>query len=371
MSVPFIDVRVKNPEMRARIDTVLAKLIDDASYIGGNEVQKFSEEFGAFCGGGKCVTVANGTDALILALKALGVGPGDEVITVPFTFIATAEAITHVGASVRFVDIHPKSYTMDPNELKRAITSKTKAIIPVHLFGQPADMDPIMDIARVHKAAVIEDAAQAHGAEYKGKRVGTLGDIACFSFYPTKNLGAMGDGGAIVTRSEDLAAKVARLADHGRADRYFHTVEGFNSRLDAFQAAILRIKLEQLDNANARRREIAEAYNKELRKHSFATPPVVEAYAKHVFHIYSVESSQRDLFMQHLKDRNIGCGVYYPIPLHLQPAYARLKLLKGAFPVSEHLADRILGLPMFPDMTAADIETVCAAIRSFSPAVLH
>jgi len=370
MSVPFLDVRIKNPDVRSRIDRALGDLITDASYIGGKEVQLFSESFGAYCGGGKCVTLANGTDALILALKALGIGPGDEVITVPFTFIATTEAITHAGASIRFVDVNPKTYTMDVEELKRAVTSRTKAIIPVHLFGQPADMDPILDIAKERKLYVVEDAAQAHGAEYKGRRVGTLGDIACFSFYPTKNLGAMGDGGAVVSHSEEILAKVARLADHGRADRYFHTLEGFNSRLDALQAAVLRIKLERLDAMNERRRQIAETYNKALINQSFITPPAVASYAKHVFHLYCVESSHRDQLQAYLQDRKIGCGVYYPIPLHLQPAYARLGLKRGGFPVSESLSERILALPMFPDMTDDDVRTVCEALRAFSPAVL-
>ncbi|MCG3203759.1 MAG: dTDP-3-amino-3,4,6-trideoxy-alpha-D-glucose transaminase [Elusimicrobia bacterium] len=371
MSVPFLDVRVTDPATRAQIDRVIGDLISTASYIGGKEVQTFAEEFGAYCGGGKCVTLANGTDALILALKALGIGAGDEVITVPFTFIATTEAITHVGATIRFVDIHPKTYTMDVEQLKRAITPKTKAILPVHLFGQPADMDSILEIANQHRLFVVEDAAQAHGAEYKGKRVGTLGNIACFSFYPTKNLGAMGDGGAVVSNNTELLAKVARLADHGRADRYYHTVEGFNSRLDTFQAAILRIKLATLDQSNERRRKIAEAYNNALRQQSFIKPPFVASTSKHVFHLYCVESSHRDALLQYLQDRQIGCGVYYPIPLHLQPAYARLGLKRGDFPVSETLSERILALPMYPDLSDHDLQTVCEALKAFSPAVLH
>ncbi len=369
MSVPFLDIHIKDAAVRSEIDRKLSALIDETSFIGGPEVKSFTNNFGAYCRG-KCVTLANGTDALILALRALGVGPGDEVITVPFTFIATAEAISNVGATVKFVDIHPKTYTIDPVQFERAITPKTKAVIPVHLFGQPADMDPINEIARAHTIGVIEDAAQAHGAEYKGRRTGTLGDIACFSFYPTKNLGGMGDGGAVVSLNEELLAKVARLADHGRADRYFHTVEGVNSRLDAFQAAVLNVKLNRLDRDNERRREIAARYNAALVKQSFVTPPTVAAYSKHVFHLYSVECAQRDQLMRHLQDRKIGCGVYYPIPLHLQPAYAPLKYPRGAFPVSETLADRILALPMYADMPDADVQTVCEALHAFSPAVL-
>jgi dTDP-4-amino-4,6-dideoxygalactose transaminase len=366
MAVPFLEVGVRNAQTKAEIVGTLSRLIDSTSFIGGAEVQEFTREFGDYCGG-VCIPVANGTDALILALRALDIKAGDEVITVPFTFIATTEAITTVGATVRFVDIHPKNYTLDPTLLERAITPKTKAIIPVHLFGQPADMDGINKIARVHGLQVIEDAAQAHGAEYKGRRTGVLGDAACFSFYPTKNLGAFGDAGAVVSPSRDLVAKVAQIADHGRADRYLHAVEGLNSRLDAFQAAVLRIKLRALEAANERRRAIAAEYNKALVHNSYITAPVIEPYAKHVFHLYCVETSFRDVLMKYLKDAAIGCGVYYPVPLHLQPAYARLRLGRGSFPISERVSERILALPMFPDMTDEQVSVVCDALRNFTP----
>lgn len=365
MSVPFLDVRIQDEATRSQIGATLLDLLQRAAYIGGAEVEGFAQEFGAFCGA-KCVPVANGTDALILALRALGVGPGDEVITVPFTFIATAEAISNVGATVKFIDIEPKTYTIDPSKIAGAVTPKTKAILPVHLFGQVADMDPIIDLAKKKNLKVIEDAAQAHGAEYKGRRAGSLGDAACFSFYPTKNLGGLGDGGAVTVQNAEVAAKVAQLGDHGRVDRYRHAIEGVNSRLDAFQAAGLRVKLRQLPEKNARRRAIAAAYEKGLAGLSFVTPPFVRANTVPVWHLYCIESPERDALMEHLKAKGIGCGVYYPIPLHLQPAYARLGFKKGAFPVSERVAERILALPMFPEMTDAQVAEVVAAVRSFS-----
>lgn len=365
MSVPFLDLHA-DASLRADIDKAIKALLDNANYIGGPEVKGFTEEFGAYCQA-SCVTVANGTDALILALKALGVGPGDEVIVPPFTFIATGEAVTHVGATVKFADIDPKTYTLDPTLFEKAITPKTKAVIPVHLFGQPADMDTINAIAKRKNIAVIEDAAQAHGCEYKGRRAGSLGDLACFSFYPTKNLGGFGDGGAVTSKSAELLAKVARLGDHGRAEQYFHAIEGYNSRLDSIQAAVLRLKLRQLEKQNDRRRWIATEYNKALSEQAFITGPAVAPYSKHVFHLYSVESSFRDQLQKYLVEKKIGCGVYYPLPLHLQPAYARFNHKRGDFPVSERASERILALPMFGAMTDAMVKDVCDAIKAFVP----
>jgi len=369
MNVPFLDISVREKSTRAEIDRALLDAVDNNAFIGGAQVKGFTEEFGRFCGGGECVTVANGTDALILALRALGVGPGDEVITVAFTFIATAEAISHVGATIRFVDINPRTYNIDTTKIESAITSKTKAILPVHLFGQPADMDPILAIAKRHNLLVIEDAAQAHGAEYKGKRVGTLGDIACFSFYPTKNLGAFGDGGAVVSKSAPLIAKLSQLADHGRSDRYVHAVEGVNSRLDAMQAAVLRIKLRKLEPQNERRRSIAARYGVALAEQSFITAPQVDPLVTPVFHLYSVESAFRDRLMSYLQENGVACGVYYPIPLHLQPAYAHLKLQRGMFPASERASERILSLPMYGDMPDEHVDNVCELLKRFSPNV--
>lgn len=366
MAVPFLDIRIQDDEARAQIVSALTELVQKTNFIGGPEVEAFTKEFGDYCGG-RCVTVANGTDALILALRALGIGAGDEVITVPFTFIATAEAISNVGATVRFVDIDPRTYNIDVAQLAGAITPRTKAIMPVHLFGQVAEMDAIMDLARRKNLKVIEDACQAHGGEYRGKRAGSFGDAAAFSFYPTKNLGGLGDGGAIIVQSPELGAKISQLADHGRLDRYRHAVEGVNSRLDAFQAAGLRVKLRQLPARNERRRQIAAAYARGIAGLPFVVTPSVAAHIVPVWHLYCVESPHRDSLMEHLKARGIGCGVYYPIPLHLQPAYARLGLAKGAFPVSERAAERILALPMFPEMTDAQVAEVVDAVKAFAP----
>lgn len=367
MAVPFLDLKISDPVIRDEMVSTLSRLIDTNSFIGGMEVDEFGREFGRYCGGGYCVPVANGTDALVLALKAIGIKSGDEVITVPFTFIATAEAVTLAGGEVRFVDIHPKSYTIDPALIEKAVTPRTKAIIAVHLFGQTADMDPINEIASRRGLKVIEDAAQAHGAEYKGRRAGVLADAACFSFYPTKNLGGFGDGGAVVSSSETIIKTITQIADHGRMDRYQHAVEGTNSRLDAFQAALLRIKLRKLEQQNERRRSIAEAYNQALVNNAFITSPHIETYAKHVFHLYTVQTSHRDVLMDQLKQNGIGCGVYYPLPLHLQPAYARLKHKRGDFPVSEQLSERIVALPMFGDMSDGQVQEVCRFLKSFSP----
>jgi len=366
MAIPLIELKIKDQNLRSEIDAEIKKILDNAGYIGGEQVQKFAEEFAAFCGGGHCVPVANGTDALILSLKALGIGPGDEVITVPFTFIATAEAISIVGAVPKFVDIDPKSYNLDVNLLERAIGPKTRAIIPVHLFGQPADMDPIMTIARKHDLKVIEDACQAHGAEYKNKRVGLLSDAGCFSFYPTKNLGGAGDGGAVTTSSPVLAKKIEQLANHGRAAQYFHEIIGLNSRLDRMQAAILRLKLKRLNKFNERRRQIAEIYFKNLRNNPSISLPHIDSFAKHVFHLFCVESSRREEIMKLLKSEGIGHGVYYPLPIHLQPAYAFLNLPKGSFPMSERASQRIFALPMFPELANDQVERICEVLNKMA-----
>jgi dTDP-4-amino-4,6-dideoxygalactose transaminase len=365
MKVPLLNLKITDSRLREETDAALKRILDTAAYIGGDEVRLFAEEFAAYCGGGFCVPVANGTDALILALKALGVGPGDEVITVPFTFIASAEAITAVGASVKFVDVHPKTYTMDPALLEKAIGPKTKSIIPVHLFGHPCDMDPIRAIAQKHKLSIVEDAAQAHGAAYKGKRAGLLGDIACFSFYPTKNLGGFGDGGAVVCHSKELADKVTQIANHGRASQYFHDIEGLNSRLDGVQAAFLRLQLKRLEAGNERRRAIAARYAKVLNGHKFIRAPFVDPSVTPVYHLYCVESDHREKLMELLKKEEIGNGVYYPLPLHLQPAYQRLNLKKGSFPVSERASEKILALPMHPTLTDEQIDHVCQVIQGF------
>ncbi|OVE76933.1 hypothetical protein BVX98_04380 [bacterium F11] len=367
MKVPLIDVSNPNPSVQQEIKNKIESLVDASAFVGGEEVRLFAEEFGAYCGGGFCAPVGNGTDALILALRALDIGPGDEVITVPFTFIATTEAISAVGAKIKFVDIDSKNYNLDIHLLEKAITKKSKAIIAVHLFGQPCDMDPIMEIAQKYKLKVIEDAAQAHGAEYKGRRTGILGDIACFSFYPTKNLGAFGDGGAVVSKSKALIEKVDQLSNHGRSSQYFHEREGVNSRLDSIQAGILRIKLRELDNLNMKRRALAMNYGKKTMRNTFISLPQVEPYSKHVFHLYCIETSFRDKLIQILRDKEIGCGVYYPLPLHLQPAYSHLGLTKGQFPISERASDRILAVPVYPTLSPEAHDYICNILAGFSP----
>jgi len=327
-------------------------------------VTRFEEDFGAYCGTPYAIGLGNGTDALWLSLIALGICAGDEVITVPMTFMATAEAISYCGAKPVFVDIDERTYTMDPRLLERAITPRTKAIIPVHLFGQCADMDPILEIARRHGLPVIEDACQAHGAEYKGRKAGSLGVAGCFSFYPGKNLGAFGEAGAVVTANEDLRNKIQMLRDHGQAKKYHHAVIGWNARMDGIQGAVLRIKLKHLTNANEARRGNACLYNQHLAGLVEVTTPAEAEYARHVYHLYVVRVRNRDHILQALANRGISCGIHYPIPLHLQKAYAFLGHRKGAFPVSERYAEEFLSLPMFPELTGQQIDMVAQELRT-------
>jgi dTDP-4-amino-4,6-dideoxygalactose transaminase len=295
--------------------------------------------------------VGNGTDALWLALLALGIGEGDEVITVPNTFIATAEAITYCKARPVFVDVDQDTFTMNPAELEKRLTEKTKAIIPVHLFGQPADMDPILDFARAHGLFVIEDAAQAHGATYKGRKAGTTGDAGCFSFYPGKNLGAFGEGGAVVTNDPELRKQIQMLRDHGQSQKYYHTLMGWNCRMDGIQGAVLSIKLRHLDEANSLRRKHALEYNQVFAGIDEILTPLEASYARHVYHVYAIRVQERDRVLRHLQEKGIGCAVHYPVPVHLQEACSNLGYTKGAFPIAENLADQFLSLPMFPELT--------------------
>ena len=363
--IPFIELKIQDVALRQEIDAAFRRIVDGAAFIGGEEVDAFAREFGAYAGGGTCVPVANGTDALILALRALDLKPGDEVITVPFTFIASAEAVTAAGGRVRFVDVEADTFTIDVRKAAAAVTAKTKAILPVHLFGQTADMDAVNALARDHGLAVVEDAAQAHGAAYRGRRAGALGDMACFSFYPTKNLGGFGDGGAVVCATPERAERVARLANHGRSGQYFHVEEGVNSRLDALQAAVLRLKLKRLDTWNARRRDIARAYDRALAQVPSVRPPTVRPEREHVYHLYTVTTDRRDELMAHLKSSGVACGAYYPHPLHRLPAYAYLGHGDGDFPVSERLARTVLSLPMHPFLSDGEVERVCAALRAW------
>jgi dTDP-4-amino-4,6-dideoxygalactose transaminase len=364
MSVPFLNLKAQHQPLKAEILAAVSEVLDSAAFAGGPYVAKFEEEFAKYCTTKYAIGVGNGTDALWFALLALGVGPGDEVITVANTFIATAEAISYCGAKPVFVDIDEETYNMNPALLEKAITPRTKAIIPVHLYGQMADMDPIMGIARKHKLAVVEDASQAHGAEYKGKRAGTIGDVGCFSFYPGKNLGACGEGGACVTNSDALRARIAMLREHGQAKKYYHSVIGWNGRLDGIQGAILSIKLKHIERWTEARRTHAKAYNEAFANVHGVLTPKEASYARHVYHLYVLRVKNRDQILKNLADKGINCAIHYPLPLHLQEAYRGLGLGPGSFPVAERVAEEIISAPMFPELSSNDIEQVVGAFSS-------
>jgi dTDP-4-amino-4,6-dideoxygalactose transaminase len=370
MNVPFLDLKAQFRQIEHEVLPMVKDAMENAAFIGGPQVSGFEAEFAAFCDSKYCVGVNSGTDALRFALLAAGVGPGDEVITVPHTFIATTEAVSQVGARPVFVDIDPKTYNMDPNRLEEylkasSLKPRPKAVIPVHIYGQPADMDPILEIARKENLVVIEDACQAHGALYKGKKAGSLGIAGCFSFYPGKNLGAYGEGGAVVTQSEDIAGKIRMIRDHGQAKKYYHDVEGYNGRLDAIQAGILRIKLKRLAAWNESRRKNAAHYDQLLSKIRGITIPLQSEHATSVYHLYVILVDDRDGLQKHLGEKGIGTGLHYPVPLHLQKAYANQGYKKGDFPVTEKVASRLLSLPMFAELTREQIEYVADSIKRF------
>ncbi len=355
--IPLVDLKAQYRSIKPEIDAAIQAVVDQTAFVGGPYIKQFEAAFAAFCDVEHAIGVGNGSDALYIALRAGGVGPGDEVITVSHTFIATAEAVSLCGAIPVFVDIDPRTYTMDPAAFAAAITPRTKAVIPVHLYGLPADMDAIMEIARAHDILVVEDAAQAHGARYRGRRVGGIGDIACFSFYPGKNLGAYGDAGMLTTNSADLAKKVRMLRDHGRTSKYEHEFEGVSSRLDGMQAAVLNTKLRHLDGWNAARRNLA-AHFSEVLAGTPATVPFVPDWAEPVWHLYVIQVPDRDALLAQLKAANIGAGIHYPLPLHRQPAYAHLGIEEGSLPVTEHVARHILSLPIYAEMLDEDAERV-------------
>jgi dTDP-4-amino-4,6-dideoxygalactose transaminase len=363
MRIPFLDLRAHHRPLQAELQAAIQEVIDSGAFAGGPFVAKFEEEFAAFCGTRFAVGVGSGTEALWLSLLAYGVGAGDEVITVPATFMATAEAISFCGAKPVFVDIDERTYTLDPELLERAISPRTKAVIPVHLFGQMADMDPILEIAHRHRLRVIEDACQAHGAEYKGRKAGSIGDAGCYSFYPGKNLGAFGEAGAVVTNDRSLQEKMQMLRDHGQETKYHHAYIGWNARMDGIQAAVLRVKLGALDRGNAARRAHARLYNEHLGGREDLITPIEANYAKHVYHVYAVRVKGRDQLLHALAERGISCGIHYPIPIHRQQAYHSLGLRHGSFPVAERCAEEFLSLPMFPELTAEQIETVAREIK--------
>ena len=367
MKVPFLNLQLHHQPMREQLDAAIAAVVDSGAFAGGPFVAKFEQDFATYCGAPYAVGVGNGTDALWLSLLALGVGPGDEVITVPSTFMATAEAISYCGARPVFVDIEDRTYTLDPALLAAAITPRTKAIIPVHLFGQMADMQAILAIANRHGIPVIEDACQAHGAWQNGRTAGTLGVAGCFSFYPGKNLGAFGEAGAIVTSDADFKRRVEILRDHGQAKKYFHSLIGWNARMDGIQGAVLRVKLKHLTAANDRRRAHAHRY-RDLLADLPAVTPVETPGNLHVYHIYAIRVADRDRVLEALTRAGIGCGIHYPVPIHLQEAYRPLGYGPGSFPVSERCAREFLSLPMFPELTREQIQTVAAELeRTLQP----
>lgn len=364
MRVPFVDLRAQHASIRGEIAESVARVLDSGTFILGEEVEAFEREFAAYCGTKYCAALNTGTSALHLALLACGIGPGDEVITVPNTFIATCEAISYVGATPVFVDVREDTHLLDVSRLAEAISKRTKAVLPVHLYGQPVDMEPVLEIARREGLVVIEDACQAHGALYRGRRVGAYGSVGCFSYYPSKNLGACGEGGAITTDDEALYRQIRMLRDHGQNSEYSHERVGYNYRMDAIQAALLRAKLLHLDAWNERRRRWAGAY-RELLKDAPVTIPVEDANASSVYHLYVIVASFRNELKEYLASRGIATGVHYPVPVHLQPAYSCLGYQRGDFPVAEALAQGVLSLPLFPELTENLVEQICESILCF------
>ena len=361
--IPFLDLKSHHAALRTELDRAIKEVIDSSAFAGGPFVEKFERDFAAYCGSRYAIGVGSGTEALWLPLLACGVGPGDEVITVANTFMATAEAITYCGARPVFVDVNETTYTMDPAGLEDAVGPRTKAIIPVHLFGQPADMDPILEFARKHNLFVIEDAAQAHGAKYKGRTAGTIGDAGCFSFYPSKNLGALGEAGAIITNNAELQEKLRILRDHGQVRKYHHEVIGWNCRMDGIQAAVLSVKLAYLESGNSLRRTHALQYNRAFDGMGEVITPFEASYARHVYHVYAIRVEERDEVTRFLKERAIQCAVHYPVPIHLQKAYQDLGYKTGSLPISEKIAREFISLPMFPELTEAQINRVVLAVK--------
>lgn len=392
MNIPLIDLKAQYDSLAEKLDKAALGVLSSANYIMGKTVTDFEKDFADFVGVKHAISVGNGTDALVLALKSMGIGEGDEVITTPFTFFATAETISAVGATPVFVDVDKETFNIDVAKIEEKITSKTKAIMPVHIFGQSADMDEINEIAKKHNLYVIEDACQAVGGKYKGRKIGTLGDVACFSFFPTKNLGCAGDGGMIVTNNDEIAIIARALRTHGSGEngqkaynllnnieeeiktaegandtvynplKYYNYLIGFNTRLDAIQAAILSVKLKEIDNWNAKRREIVELYNEALQNSDLVTP-VAKDYNEHVYHMYILQSENREEVLAKLKEAGIATGVYYPVPLHLQKVYKDLGYKEGDMPVSEYLSHRTFAIPVYPELTKEQIDYIISKIR--------
>lgn len=393
MNIPLIDLKAQYKSISEDLDRVTKEVLSSAAYIMGKNITEFEKEFAEYIGVKHAISVGNGTDALVIALKSLGIGAGDEVITSTFTYFASAECISAVGATPVFVDVEKDTFNIDPSKIEEKITDKTKAIIPVHIFGQSADMDPINEIAKKYNLKVIEDACQAVGGKYKGKMIGTLGDAACFSFFPTKNLSCAGDGGMIVTNDDDIATIVKALRTHGSGEtgqkaynllnniteevqsskdgddtvynplKYYNYLIGFNSRLDAIQGAILRVKLPHLDSWNAGRRKVAEVYNRDL-KNSEVVIPIVREENEHIYHQYVLQSEDREAILNKLKEKGVATGVYYPVPLHLQKVYADLGYKEGDMPVAEYLSHRTFAIPVYPELTEEQVNYIVDAIKA-------
>ena len=392
MNIPLIDLKAQYKSISEDLDRVTKEVLSSAGYIMGKNVTEFEREFAEYVGVKHAISVGNGTDALVIALKSLGIGAGDEVITTPFTFFATAETISAVGATPVFVDVEKDTFNIDPAKIEEKITEKTKAIVPVHIFGQSAKMDEINDIAKKHNLKVIEDACQAIGGKYKGRNIGSLGDVACFSFFPTKNLGCAGDGGMIVTDNDDVATIARALRTHGSGEngqkaynllnnineeintvqnaddtvynplKYYNYLIGYNTRLDAIQAAILRVKLPHIDEWNAKRREIAKVYDECLKDTDLVTPVVNEENVP-VYHMYILQSENRDAVLAKLKEKGVATGVYYPVPLHLQKVYKDLGYSEGDMPVAEYLSHRTFAIPVYPELTDEQVQYVLSSIK--------
>ncbi|MGA3187014.1 MAG: DegT/DnrJ/EryC1/StrS family aminotransferase [Bryobacteraceae bacterium] len=361
--IPFVDLKAQYLSIKPEIDAAVFAVLESSQFILGKYVEAFEKDFAAYCGATHAMGVNSGTSALHLALLAAGVGAGDEVITTPFTFVATAAAIHYCGARPVYVDIDPASFTIDPARIEEAITARTKAILPVHLYGQPADMDPILAIAKRHNLIVIEDAAQAHGAEYKGRRVGSIGDMGCFSFYPGKNLGAYGEGGAVTTNNDDCAKAIRTLRDWGQSRKYHHDLRGFNYRLEGMQGAILGVKLKHLERWTEARRTNAALYTEYLAGADVATPVEMD-YSRHVYHVYAIRTGSREALAQELNAQGVQTGIHYPIPVHLQKAYADSAYKLGDFPHAERAANEVLSLPMFPELTEEQVRQAAGAVAA-------
>ncbi|MEQ1955510.1 DegT/DnrJ/EryC1/StrS family aminotransferase [Mesorhizobium sp. CN2-181] len=361
--IPFLDLKAQYASIKPELDAAVLGVLASTQYVLGDEVAAFEREFAAYCGVKHAIAVNTGTSALHLSLLAADVGPGDEVITVPFTFVATVSAICYAGARPVFVDIDPVTFTMDPAKLAAAITPRTKAIIPVHLYGQMADMKPIMEVADRHGIPVIEDACQAHGAEYVGRRAGSIGVSGCFSFYPGKNLGACGEGGIVVTNNDQHFKAIRMLRDWGQEQRYHHVLKGYNYRMDGIQGAVLRVKLRHLDDWTEARRARGHQYSSLLADAKNVRAPVEADWRRHVYHVYAVRTHDREALQRTLSAEGIQTGLHYPIPVHLQPAHRDLGYSVGDFPESEAAAREVLSLPIYPEMTARQVEQVAAAVR--------